>query len=102
MDYLMKEQSKLNGQQLAGKMPAENFPECMQVQKISKELRDRRANYRRSEFVRRTRYAKEALDSEEWENVRGYLQQALYIVDELEELYNNMEVVDEEEQAVEG
>jgi hypothetical protein len=88
-------------QQLPGQMTVEDFPEYMPTPTISRAEFYRNKEKYRKKFTRMILDVEDGVNCREWERARVSLRNVLAIIDELEALCN-MEVVDEEEQAVEG
>jgi hypothetical protein len=96
-----EQQSEPTEQQLPGQMSVENFPECMPTPTISRAEFDRKNGEYKNALASNIADAEIAAWDEKWTNAREDLQNALAVIDKLEALHS-MEVVDEEEQAVES
>jgi hypothetical protein len=100
-EELEGQQSEPAEQQLPGQMSVEDFPEYMPTPTISRAEFYRNKEKYRKKFTRMILDVEDGVNCREWERARVSLRNVLAIIDELEALCN-MEVVDEEEQAVEG
>jgi hypothetical protein len=98
---LTEAEEEAEGQQLPGQMTIENFPEYTPTPTISAaEFYRNKAEYRK-EFTSMILGAQNSTFCADWEKARENLKNALTVIDKWEAL-DNMEVTDEEEQAVEG